>query len=132
MEIKYIIWAFLSYGLTNIMVYGSIFANTRNNIELWGKSGLQFSSIGRFINGIITCVMCNSVWTGFFIGLMVWSPTNEIFHLSKYVSWFYDGILSSGIVWTINSIVEWFEEARGKEIQVEIKNEENGKEQEGT
>ena len=27
-------------------------------------------------------------------------------------SWFFDAILSSGAVWIINSIIEWFEENR--------------------
>jgi hypothetical protein len=27
-------------------------------------------------------------------------------------SWFFDGMLASGAVWAINSIVEWFEENR--------------------
>jgi hypothetical protein len=30
----------------------------------------------------------------------------------EWCSWFFDGILSSGAVWAINSIVEWFEENR--------------------
>jgi hypothetical protein len=32
--------------------------------------------------------------------------------VSSWVSWFFDGMLSSGSVWAINSIVEWYEENR--------------------
>jgi hypothetical protein len=28
------------------------------------------------------------------------------------IAWFFDGMLASGAVWAINSIVEWFEENR--------------------
>jgi len=34
--------------------------------------------------------------------------------MSKYISWFFDGIYSSGIVWSINAIIEWFEETKNK------------------
>jgi len=30
------------------------------------------------------------------------------------ISWFFDGMLASGSVWAINSIIEWFEENRPK------------------
>jgi hypothetical protein len=36
----------------------------------------------------------------------------EILGLTPYASWFFDAFLSSGSVWIINSIVEWFEENR--------------------
>jgi hypothetical protein len=32
--------------------------------------------------------------------------------ISRYASWFFDGMLASGSVWAINAIVEWFEENR--------------------
>ena len=111
---KLILWSILSYGLMNIMVFGSIFSGLRNNIELWGKSKLPLNEFGDFISGILSCPMCFSVWGGFFLGLFVYSPTNEIFQISKYISWFFDGIYSSGIVWVINSLIEWFEETKSK------------------
>jgi len=111
---KLILWSILSYGLMNIMVFGSIFSGLRNNIELWGNSKLPLNELGNFISGILSCPMCFSVWGGFFLGLFVYSPTNEIFQMSKYISWFFDGIYSSGIVWAINSVIEWFEETKSK------------------
>jgi hypothetical protein len=32
--------------------------------------------------------------------------------LNEYLSVFFDGMLSAGLVWAINAIVEWFEENR--------------------
>jgi hypothetical protein len=56
--------------------------------------------------------MCTPTWVGFFFGVFLYSPTNEIIDLTPYVSWFFDGMLASGTTWIINSIVEWFEENR--------------------
>lgn len=106
---EYIIWFLLSYGLTNIMVFGSIFEGLRNFFQKWGESYLPFNSLGRFISGILSCPMCFSVWGGFFLSLVIFSPTFTLFGTPLWISWFFDGILSSGAVWIINSIVEWYE-----------------------
>jgi len=119
---KFIIWSFLSYGLTNIMVYGKIFSGLRENIELWSKTELWNTkywlfnlpsklvrNIGEFIHGIFSCVMCFSTWGGFLLSLFVYSPITDFFGMDKNISWFFDGILSSGIVWTMNAVVEWYE-----------------------
>lgn len=122
---KFIIWSFINYGLTNIMVYGKIFSPFRNFIESWSNTELWktkywlvnlpsnvIKNIGEFIHGIFSCVMCFSTWSGFFLSLYLHSPVNEFFGLDRNISWFFDGILSSGIVWTINAIVEWFEDKK--------------------
>ena len=97
------IWAFASYGLMNIMVYGSIFSGLRDFINGVGKRDIFFiSPIFKFIYGIISCSMCFSAWGGY-------SPTMEHFGLCYEVSWFFDGIFSSGIVWAINAIIETYE-----------------------
>jgi hypothetical protein len=53
--------------------------------------------------------MCTSTWVGFFLGLTIFSPINAFFMTPIKISWFFDGLLASGGVWAINSIVEWFE-----------------------
>jgi hypothetical protein len=35
-----------------------------------------------------------------------------LFNTPLFCSWFFDGVMSSGAVWVINSIIEWFEENR--------------------
>lgn len=108
-----LVWSFLSYGLMNIMVYGSIFEGLRNFFIRWGENNLNvFHGIGKFIGGILSCPMCFSTWGGFFLSLVIFSPMNELYGMSIYYSWFFDGILSSGLVWAINAIVEWFEEKK--------------------
>ena len=73
---------------------------------------VPFKGVGHFISGILTCPMCFSFHGGWFLSLAVFSPTLELFGTPIEISWFFDGILSSGAVWTINAIVEWFEENR--------------------
>ncbi|NBO72089.1 MAG: hypothetical protein EBU66_14850 [Bacteroidetes bacterium] len=106
-------WFILSYGLMNIMVFGSIFQGLRNFFQNWGNNKLlPFNGIANFISGILSCPMCFSFHGGWFLSLTVFSPTFVFFGTPLLISWFFDGILSSGAVWAINAIIEWFEENR--------------------
>ena len=108
-----IAWSILSYGLMNIMVYGTIFQGLRNFFRKWGEDKLiPFNVVGEFISGILSCPMCFSFHGGWFLSLLIYSPTNVMFNTPEWCSWFFDGILSSGAVWAINAVVEWFEENR--------------------
>ena len=108
-----LVWFFLAYGFTNIMVWGSIFAGMRNKIAELGDNILfPLFPIFKFISGILSCMMCCSTWVGFFIGLCVWSPFSHIFGLPIEISWFFDGLMASGAVWAINAVVEYYEENR--------------------
>ena len=110
-----LLWMFMAYGMTNILVYGSIFNGTRQFIKEWGEDKTTaFNGFFHFISGIITCMMCCSTWVGFFFGFFLYSPVHEILSVSTLWSWFFDGMLASGAVWAINGIVEWFEENRPK------------------
>lgn len=108
-----LIWAVVAYGMTNILVYGSIFNGLRNSIHKWGNNPLAvFNFLGQFLSGLISCVLCTSTWVGFFLSLVYFSPNHAIIGLNKYFSVFFDGMLSAGFVWGINAIIEWFEENR--------------------
>jgi hypothetical protein len=108
-------WFILSYGLMNIMVYGSIFQGVRDFFKKWGDNiYTPLNGLGHFISGILTCPMCFSFHGGWFLSLTVFSPTSVLFGTPLWIGWFFDGILSSGAVWVINAIVEWFEENRPK------------------
>lgn len=108
-----IAWFVLAYGFSNIMVYGSIFSGLRNFFIKWGSNPYApFSGVGKFISGILSCMMCCSAWIGFFLGLVYSSPSHWLFAVNSYYSWFFDGLMASGAVWAINSIIEWFEQNR--------------------
>jgi hypothetical protein len=108
-----IAWFVLAYGFSNIMVYGSIFAGLRNGIKQLANSQVPaIAPIFKFISDLLSCMMCTSTWVGFFLGLFIFSPSYYFFATSPYISWFFDGLMASGAVWAINSVIEWFEENR--------------------
>jgi hypothetical protein len=108
-----LIWIIAAYGFTNIMVYGSIFEGVRERIKRWGENPFNpLEGFFKFISGILSCMMCCSTWVGFFLGFLVYSPFHQFLKVDTTVSWFFDGLLASGGVWAINSIIEWYEENR--------------------
>jgi hypothetical protein len=97
-----LIWTFISYGITSILVWGSIFEKFRN----WIKKHFKF------FGDLISCTLCTSTWVGFFMSIFfgsitaIFFDTNIVFHI------FFDGMYSAGSVWALNSIIEFFEENR--------------------
>jgi hypothetical protein len=110
-----LLWMIMAYGISNILVYGSIFNGPRNFIYKWGSNPTApFQGFGEFLSKMLACMMCCSVWVGFFYGIFLYSPVHELLGVTDMASWFFDGMLASGSVWAINAIVEWFEENRPK------------------
>ena len=98
-----IIWSFIAYGLTTILVYGKIFSEVRKYIVKNSK----------FYGTLITCVLCTSTWVGFFLSFITGGLSNQYFTMPNiYLTYFLDGMLTAGIVWVINSVTEFFEENR--------------------
>ena len=94
-----LIWILVAYGLSQILVYGSIFNKPREWISRHSK----------FMGELLECMMCTSTWVGFFLSLVFYSPTESLISY-PYTNIFFDGILASGSVWALNAIIEWFEE----------------------
>ena len=98
------LWAFIAYGFTSILVWGSIFESTR----------LFIKSKSKFFGDLISCTLCSSTWVGFFMSICFGGLSSRILDIHWLPSIFFDGLFTAGIVWTINSIVEFFEESRIK------------------
>jgi hypothetical protein len=108
-----ILWMVMTYGISNILVYGSIFNGPRNKINQWAEDEFApFNDFWVFLADMLKCMMCTPTWIGFFFGIFLYSPVHTILDVNPYVSWFFDGMLASGSTWMINSIIEWFEENR--------------------
>jgi hypothetical protein len=108
-----VLWSIMAYGMSNILVYGSIFNGPRNKINKWAADKLTpFHGFWVFLSDMLKCMLCTPVWVGFFFGIFIYSPVHEILGVTSLVSWFFDGMLASGGTWAINSIIEWFEENR--------------------
>lgn len=111
-----LLWMVMAYGMTNIIVYGSIFNGPRNAINKASNTpGIFLRGFFIFVSDMIKCMMCASTWIGFFFGIFLYSPVHQILGVTPFVSWFFDGMLASGSVWAINSIIEWYETNRPKQ-----------------
>ena len=107
------LWMVMTYGISNILVYGSIFNGPRNKINQWAADEYApFNSFWVFLADMLKCMMCTPTWVGFFFSLTLFSPWHEMIGLNQYISIFFDGMLSAGAVWALNGIIEWFEENR--------------------
>ena len=127
-----LIWVLAAYGMSNILVYGSIFQGMRSSFRKIGDSKISLiGDLFNFISDLLSCMMCTSTWVGFFMSIVACSPWHEIIGLNQLLSVFFDGMLASGAVWAINAIVEWFEENRMSDQKQEltyIVKDENGEE----
>jgi hypothetical protein len=105
-----LIWILAAYGMSQILVYGSIFESLRNGIHRWGEDEYApFQGLGKFLSELISCMMCTSTWVGFFMSLILFSPSIYTFDCHISIGTFFDGMLASGSVWALNAIIEWFE-----------------------
>jgi hypothetical protein len=107
-----LIWLIAAYGMTNILVWGSIFSTARQSIHDMAEVEGFHQPIAKFLSGLISCMMCTSTWVGFFMSVFYYSPSQEYVMFNPFFSWFFDGMLASGAVWAINALVEYWENNR--------------------
>ena len=61
------LWLIAAYGMSNILVYGSIFEGYRNTIHSMSNTDIPLiTPLFKFLSGLIVCMMCTSTWVGFF------------------------------------------------------------------
>jgi len=102
----------VAYGMSTIIVYGSILDSVRNFIHNLTKNKYTpIQRVGKFISELISCMLCTSTWVGFFLSLCFGGMTTQ-FGVHWLPSIFFDGMFTAGSVWAINGIVEFFEENR--------------------
>lgn len=104
-------YIFVTYGLTNILVFGKIFDMPRN----WVMKKIPF------LKGLLTCMMCLSTWMGMLASFFFWSPVMALNIENPILDWHYgmfyplamflDAMFTSGTVWIIHTIQETFERA---------------------
>jgi hypothetical protein len=102
--IKIIVWVFIAYGMTSILVWGSIFESLR----VWIKSK------SKFFGDLISCTLCTATWVGFFLSVYLGNLSSKIFYINEISAVFFDGMFTAGAIWALNSIIEFFEESRIK------------------
>lgn len=83
----------LVYGITNIVVYSSLFEPLRNYIS----TKVDTHKAMLYLYRLITCMMCFGFWVGAFVGYFYgpFHPFNIIFN----------GAIYSGTTWILHCIV---------------------------
>ena len=99
-----IFWIIAGYGMTSILVWGSIFEKPRNFVKKHSK----------FFGDLISCTLCTATWVGFFMSIIMGGLINTYIDLDYIPTIFFDGMFVAGAVWAVNAIVEFFEESRIK------------------
>jgi hypothetical protein len=102
---KTIIFIFLAYGITNIIVFGSIFEPWRN---FWLKTNPNF------FGKLFTCPLCLSTWIGGILSMLFTyfgyqTPFTEYGITILPLLIFLDACFTSGCVWLIHTLQEYFE-----------------------
>lgn len=99
------LFVLFAYGVTNIMVFGSIFQSWR---EFWTKISPNF------FGKLFGCPMCLSTWVGGILSFTLWTMGCATPFLSYGITFlplmvFMDACFTSGCVWIIHTIQEYFE-----------------------
>jgi hypothetical protein len=102
-----LIFILLSYGISNIVVHGSIFDSFRE---------LMKEVSPNFFGTLFSCMICFPTWVGFLLSFIFqimgydnMSPLASQGVDNIYLSVFLDGCLASGSVFILHIIEEWFE-----------------------
>lgn len=101
---QFLIWILIAYGMTSVIVWGSIFQGLRDWV----------SEHSKFFGDLVSCTLCTATWVGFFLSLTLGGLTSTYFNIDWKVSIFFDGMFTAGAVWALNSLIEFFEENRFK------------------
>lgn len=102
-----ILFILLNYGISNIVVFGSIFNGFR---EYWDRVNPSF------FGTLFSCMICFPFWSGVMVstlfhvtGFSVMSPFFSNGLEVLYLSIFFDACLSSGTTWLIHTLQESLE-----------------------
>ena len=97
----------VGYGISNIVVFGSIFENFRKSCKKWSPN---------FFGSLFTCMMCTPFWVGFSLslgsqitGYTQFSPFYNCGLEIIPISIFLDSCLISGTTWLIHTLQEHLE-----------------------
>lgn len=96
---EFVIFLLTAYGISNIIVYSSMF-------EWWRILCVKLSP--NFLGELFQCMMCLPFWVGIILSIVVYSPWGKFVN-SIYLSAFLDGCLTSGSVWLLHTIQEKLE-----------------------
>lgn len=106
------IYSLVAYGICNIIVFGSGPFRIFERIRYWSNE------IDEHFGQMFSCMMCLPTNLGIVLSLINWflipiafTPFNIIFAGTTlwWLAMIFDGAFTSGIVWLINTVQEYFE-----------------------
>lgn len=95
---EFIFFILISYGITNIIIFGSIFEKLRTILNKISP---------KLLGKLFSCPLCLSFWVGVGLSLIISTPIT--YNINHYTLLFLTGCLTSGCVWLIHTIQEFFE-----------------------
>ena len=109
-----LLFIFLVYGITNIIVF--------NTIPFYIGLVQWLENISpNYIGKLLSCMMCCSTWVGFLLSYIFISVGYEQFSPfmfygidNIYLAVFLDGCLVSGTTWLIHTVQEFFERSNNE------------------
>lgn len=106
-------YSLMAYGACNVIVYGSGPFKVFEHIRYWA------SGISEHFGLLFQCMMCMSTNFGLICSLVNWffipvafTPFNVLFAGNAGLWWLAmlcDAAFTSGVVWIIHHVEEWFE-----------------------
>lgn len=99
-----VFWMLMAYGMTSILVWGSIFETQRQWII---KRSV-------FFGDLISCTLCTSTWVGFFLSIVTGGISGYFWEINVFFRIFADGMFTAGSVWAINAIIEYFQQSESE------------------
>lgn len=85
--IKLLFAVVLTEAVTELITKADMFEPVRQ--KLFNK--IEEGNIFEWINLLMGCGYCSSVWVGWFMALILFH--NDVFVFSKYVDWFFIGLI---------------------------------------
>jgi hypothetical protein len=108
-----LVFILLSYGISNIIVFGSIFSGFRNYCDVVSPN---------FFGKLFSCMMCTPFWVGFILSMTFnlldygfMSPLYGLGVENLFLVIFLDSCLTSGTTWLLHTTQEMFERAFHKD-----------------
>jgi hypothetical protein len=101
-EFEFLIASLLVYGLTNIIVRGSILDGLKEKVTDWNikskKGGSWGYLTGKFLS-LTNCPMCTGFWVGMLVGALY----------GPYESWnvIFNGAVYSGVCWLFHCVTQF-------------------------
>jgi len=104
---KFVFAVVITEAITEILAKANIFEPLRQKVFNRIKEGNFFE----WLDSLIGCGYCISVWVGLFISLLLFYKSN--FFISKYIDWFFIGLFLHRAANVWHFVIDWLNRSKG-------------------